>query len=228
MSEQTSRNRENLNIFYVGGNGGFFLLHLLLLSQEYACGFKHPALDGYDSWFNYFKECIYPLQWEVNDGWKKNENWPNNIKTLLMENYGKPKIFFTCNDFSLWKKIPGKKVIIYTDIRTELRLCLFKQANHFLKYKFVDGIITKQSVVKTMRSVLRGPIEIYNNIEYKKGTQYMLAQSDIVINLQELVKNPEKVLLENFGLTLNEDQRNHITNWLSLHPTKLLQKIHLA
>jgi hypothetical protein len=228
MSDQPSRNRENLNIFYVGGNGGFFLLHLLLLSQEYACELEQPKLGSFDSWFKHFKECIYPLQWDVNDGWKNNENWPDNMKTLLQENYGKPKIFFTCNEFNRWKNFPGKKVIIYTDIRTELRMSLFKQANHFLKSKFVDGIITKTIAVKGIRTVLRNPLEIYNNIEHRKGTQNMLDQSDIRINLQELIKNPEKVLFDNFGLTLNEDQRNHIANWLSLHPKKLLQKINLA
>lgn len=218
---------QDLNLFYVGGHGGFFLLHLLLLSRKYACVFFNEHHYGsFDSWFLNFKENIYPTQWNQTDEWKRNEVYPDNETTLISDNYEKSKIFFTCNWIDRWKVLPGKKLVIYTDLETELRLSWYKKANVFFKNGYQDKIITIPESIQKAKTILRSSI-IMDNKKHRKGMPALLDQCDIRINLHELINNTESVLFDNFGIEYNEDQKAHIDHWLSLHPKKLLEKTKL-
>jgi hypothetical protein len=218
--------KQDLNLFYIGGHGGFFLLHLLLLSKEYACMFFDDHHDSYDSWFSNFKENIYKKQWAPSDEWKKNERFPNSELTMASENYNKPRIVYTCNWFGEWNLLPGKKVIIYTDIETELRLSWYKKANIFYKHTYNDSVITIPQSIKKAKYHYRNA-EVINGVKYRRGLGSLLEQADIRINLHELINDTENVLFDNFGIRYNEEQKLHRDYWLSLHPKKLLEKTKL-
>jgi hypothetical protein len=218
---------QDLNLFYLGGHGGFFFLHLLLLSREYACMFFDDHYhDSYDSWFTNFKENIYKKQWGPSDEWKKNEIFPDSELTLLSENYDKPKITYMCNWFGEWHLMPGKKVIIYTDIETELRLSWYKKASIFYKHTYKDSTITIPQSIRKAKYHYRNA-ETIDGIKYRRGLRDLLEQADIKINLHEVIHDPKTVLFNNFGIEYNEDQKAHIEHWLSLHPKKLLEKTKL-
>jgi hypothetical protein len=214
--------KEDLNIFYMGGHGGFFFLHLLLLSEEYRCNFGDDSELPYDLWFKNFKEHIYTKQWEPSNEWKKNEVWPENELTLSQQYYDKAKVLYTCNKLPQWRSFPGKSAIIYTDIHTELRLSYYKKASLF--YKTGPNKIESVTGVK---KILRRT-ELIDGKLYKKGMAILLNQFDIRINLHELIKDPENVLRNNFNISCNDAQKMHIKYWLSLHPKKLLEKAKLS
>jgi hypothetical protein len=218
---------QDLNLFYIGGHGGFFFLHLLILSGKYACKFYPDSGDAeYVDWFNNFKQTIYSKQWAPSNEWKQNESFPDNRSTLTSENYSKPRIVYTCNWFGEWSILPGKKVIIYTDLETELRLSWHKKANIFYKHTYEDSIITIPQSIKKARFHYRNA-ETIDGVKYKRGLRELIEQADIRINLHELIHDPKTVLFNNFGIEYNEDQKAHIEHWLSLHPKKLLEKTKL-
>lgn len=111
---------DDLYLGYVGGCGGFFALHLLLLSNRYNCSLEQPF------------DQILESQWSIKNAahWKHTEVWPNNIKTL--EEFNSPRLFFECNPVvSSWKNITTRKVLIYTDLFLQLALSKFKNASFY-------------------------------------------------------------------------------------------------
>jgi hypothetical protein len=62
-----------LSIGYSGGSGGFLLLHLLLLSDQYHVKFKDNKT---------FDEA-FEKQWKITNPnqWKSLETWPDNLQT---------------------------------------------------------------------------------------------------------------------------------------------------
>ena len=106
----------SLNLLYSGGSGGFFLLHLLLLSKQYHCDF------GTDKSL----EQIIEHQWNIvqADQWKSTEIWPDNTKTSLGP---EPRIYFYCLPNSP-NANPGRQILLYTDFLSQLRLSFYKKA----------------------------------------------------------------------------------------------------
>jgi hypothetical protein len=110
-------NHNNLHLNYFGGSGGFLALHLLLLSNHYS----NELNDNTDS--------VIANQWRIPDHnkWKSNETWPDNNKTFNMP--GSPKLFYYCNrPESEWEKLSGTKLLVYTDLSSQLALCSYKKA----------------------------------------------------------------------------------------------------
>ena len=137
----------DINLFYHGASGGFFCLHLLLLTNEYSCIFKGPVQD--------FK-TIFQHQWNIKNisTWKATETWPDNQKTLSSNINN--KIFFHCgNSIDVYNQFPGIKVILYTDVETQLYLAKTKTALWF------------KSDVKTeyYQSITNDFLTCYNNIK---------------------------------------------------------------
>jgi hypothetical protein len=73
---------------YSGGSGGFLLLHLLLLSDNFFCFF--PEQKQFDQ--------ILKDQWNISDHklWKQNEHWPDNFMTASSNSLHN-KLLFDCN-----------------------------------------------------------------------------------------------------------------------------------
>ena len=209
----------NLNIFYFGGSGGFFFLHLLLLSKKYYCHLlgDTPHSD-FEKWFLLFKNVIYKNQWKIKEEWKSSETWPTNTLTMS-STIPVPKIYFTCNDAGQWASLPGRKILLYTDIRTQLRLSLYKNAFDFSKHR--------PNIYGTRLQVTKMALKhksVINSIDYTQNMPAVWDNAESKIHLQTLIKQPDRILLDNFGLDFNQDQKTHIEQWISLHPQKLLEK----
>lgn len=108
---------KNLHLGYIGGSGGFLVLHLLLLSNYYVNNLSENLTS------------IIQHHWNVTDHtqWKKSEVWPNNNSTLSMP--GDQKLFFHLNpSVDLWRSITEKKLLLYTDFASQLKLSKYKNA----------------------------------------------------------------------------------------------------
>lgn len=109
----------DISLYYSGGSGGFFALHLILLAGEHECKFDNDV--SFDE--------IFATQWNIMPGhWKANEAWPNN--ELTAKSAIKNKVYFYCNQFEV-KSTTGKKLLIYTDLATQVELSFMKGANWF-------------------------------------------------------------------------------------------------
>jgi hypothetical protein len=125
----------NVGIFYYGGSGGFFALHLILLSNVYKCVFK-----GLDQDF----ENIFDRQWNitVQAAWKKHETWPSNL--LTQSSSFTNKIFFYCDPtYDEFYNFDGKKIVVYTDFETQFALSKAKNAYFFNKQDVVNESLSQ-------------------------------------------------------------------------------------
>lgn len=269
----------DLNIFYIGGSGGFFLLHNILLNDQHNIairdlniessfkkdnpdnctlelwqddyerlkGVDWPSFSDYQNhkqsltkkvlnaihesekkhglnayrspgYMQYVIDYVILNQWNVKGvNWKSKEVWPNNKCTeQTIFSVDKNKIFFTCNDIDDWLRLPGKKIVLYTDVRSHLRLALYKKSNWFLSknlnYNYFRKIVSEE---------IKNAVE-FNNIRITNNTARALDYADDCIYLQELINNPE---IFNFTSTRHKDLHN---KWLNNHPSKLLTKCHIA
>lgn len=112
----------DLALIYSGGSGGFFALHQILLMNRYSCLFKNNKTFA----------DIFEHQWDIPrpTAWKMSETWPDNDATNLSNI--EHKLFFYCNQSDLPLIIATAiKVLIYTDINTQVLLARNKRANWF-------------------------------------------------------------------------------------------------
>lgn len=117
----------DIKLCYFGGSGGFILLHLLLLSDQFHCVFQDEHNDLHE---------IINSQWCIVDKnkWKQLEIWPNNISTQISKTC-KSKIYFFCNPtVDNVSKFDGNTVLLYTDIESQLELAFYKKAYMFSNF----------------------------------------------------------------------------------------------
>jgi len=109
----------DIKLFYFGASGGFFCLHLLLLTGIYNCKFTGDEQNF---------ENIFKKQWDISDigKWKSTETWPYNDATLNSNLNN--KIYYICNGYEFLPKYPGKMIVLYTDIETQCYLAMTKNA----------------------------------------------------------------------------------------------------
>lgn len=141
-------------------------------------------------------------QWSsTKSKWQDNECWPLNHLTQQLANIHN-KIYFTCNDVKQWKSLPGHKIIIWTDIRSQIRLAWFKKANWFVKD-------TKKSLMqhrKLISQLLKDPVHQTVTEAREQGTG---------IKLQDIANSRH----------WNDQQLEFLQNWRQQHPEILLKKI---
>jgi hypothetical protein len=120
----------DIHLFYYGGSGGFFGLHLLLLAGQHNCIFKHGTQDF---------DRIIKHHWNIQtiEEWKKSEIWPDNGLTRNSKLVN--KVYFTCNptedEFNSCKET---KIVLYTDFDTQWNLAKSKNA-----FWFADGLTVR-------------------------------------------------------------------------------------
>ena len=116
---------DDIKLFYFGASGGYFCLHLLLLTNKYHCKFR--SLDQ-----NF--ENILQKQWNISDvsKWKSHEIWPNNIATATFGSNLINKVYFSCNNIDAFAQYLGKLIVLYTDIETQWFLTRTKRAFWFV------------------------------------------------------------------------------------------------
>lgn len=108
---------QSLHLGYVGGSGGFLALHLILLCNHYVNDMSHDLAN------------IIQQHWNIQDHaqWKKTEIWPNNKITHQLT--ADHKIYFHCNpEIDRWTNIQGTKLLLFTDLRSQLILAKYKNA----------------------------------------------------------------------------------------------------
>jgi len=201
---------DDLNIFYYGGCGGFYLLHQLLLTENFYC----DVGDEYSSYLD-----INEKQFNVQDMklWKINEVWPKN---MLTKNYQTSlrKIYFNCNNVEEWFNIKEYKICLYTDLKTQLRMSMHKKS-YF--YDIYNKDYNEENYISFTKSLLK---DGHNNM--LKYYKIPMKKSDLNVRFQDLLSLKG---LENFlnsvGCELKQKNIDFLKHYLSLHPTKLLQKI---
>jgi hypothetical protein len=115
---------QDIHLLYSGGSGGFFCLHLLLLTGKYNCKFNCDTQDY---------QTIFKNHWNINsDHWKKSEIWPLNSNTF--ESNLTNKLYYTCNPKGdALTRFNGTTIVLYTDIETQWFLAKTKHALWFTK-----------------------------------------------------------------------------------------------
>lgn len=163
-------------------------------------------------WFDRVCKTVYDHNWNINpDHWKSTEIWPVNTGTLNSNCVDRPyRIFFTCNDIDSWQKWPGKKVVLYTDIRTQTRLAMYKKA-----WKYISSARTFS---KTKNSLLLAKPHGADLVGDK--VKIALDQTDCAVRLQDFVKSM-------LGNKSTQQQKDFTEYWLQQHPTALLRKCKL-
>jgi len=198
---------DDLNIFYYGGCGGFYLLHQLLLTDNFYCYLEgKPYLE------------INKKQFDILDikSWKNNEVWPENTLTKKEKNTLR-KIYFHCNDIKDWINAEEFKICLYTDYRSHIRLAANKQAFFYnTEGSYYDG-----NYIGYTKKLLKD----YNS-EIFKGYKVAMKKADLNVKTQEVwtLKGLEK-FLNTVGCEMQQHNIDFLKKFLNFHPTKLLQKI---
>jgi hypothetical protein len=186
---------EHVNIFYLGGSGGYFCLHLLLLTREYDCVFENDLT--FDEVFN--------KQWNITsiEKWKNTEFTIRNDETLettAMIN----KAFLWCNKYQLHLTSPGCKVLVYTDSKTQWMLSSAKKAGAFRKTPNKESV----EVDDIPNRLLKFIIDEYKSI--KADSWPNCTQFEDFVNLPNDIKH-ELVTKWNFTNRWDFDRFDFIT-----------------
>jgi hypothetical protein len=206
----------NVTLAYSGGSGGFLILHLLLLSNQFVSLF-----DTQKSLTEIVQE-----QWTIQDHtrWKQNEYWPNNASTRQAHTDLR-RLYFVCNpgfgpgpgcndDYNNYSQ--ETTAIVYTDIESQNELCFFKRAHWYIH--------TSTQGQKNNNAITTGVP--YGTELVDPGILPFLQSADIVIKLQQVVNTGGKILEELFEIpAINTQQHLLLQRWKQLHPDQLLQKI---
>lgn len=210
---------QDTTILYQGGSGGFLFFYYMLLSGEYTTGLDMENIE------HYINNQYHPELINDKKSWKIcREYWPNNLECKKKVS-ANSKLFFVCNPtlspYHINKELQHivddtKIVLLYTDLRTQLRMAYDKQAywfNELCSNKFDRASYTnKQYTRRILNSgvLWRGKLcdpelpkieKIFPNLE--------------AVSLQDLLQNYPK----------NTKQQWLIDRWLSLHGNKELRHL---
>ena len=210
---------QDTTIMYQGGSGGFLLFYYMLLSGEYTTGLDMNNIE------NYIKEQYHPKLINDKTSWKINsEYWPNNVecKNQLTD---KPKLFLVCNPilspYYVNKELQNivsdtKIILLYTDLRTQLRMAYNKQAYWFSKlcdHKFNRPRYTNKAFIRRILNSRVWWKDQFSDPELPKINK--IFPNLEAINLRDLLQYYPK----------NSKQQWLIDHWLSLHTTKELRHL---
>lgn len=181
-----------------------------LISAELQWAHNPEIVPG---WFDQQFDTVHFQNWNIDtQSWKSTEIWPENERTLTSfcpyRNY---KIFYTCNDIDQWLTLPGKKIVLYTDIRTQLRLAMHKKAWVYVR---------NQTMSTSTKNKIRNS-KIYKQCLVDTTVHDALLQADESVKLQEFVK----LMLSN---TANQQQQNFTQKWLNYHTPDLRRRSQLG
>lgn len=145
-------------------------------------------VTDFPGWFNRRLAEVIDHNWNITDHkkWKHNEIWPINADTLVSKCSDRPyKIFFTCNIINDWLALPGKKVVLYTDIDTQLELARYKQA-----WVYSGG---RQPSDDQITEIKQRAVEYQGRRVYHELAP-VLAQADRRVYLQDFVHDADAVV----------------------------------
>lgn len=192
------------------------MFYYLLLSGKYVSGLPQGNINS-------FVDHQFGLQLKTNPkAWKSQEVWPDNqvCKNLPTG----PRLFLICNP--TWDRQATVQnlsiaqnthtLLLYTDIRTQMRLAYDKQA-----YWFTDVSRQKfcapDSNYKYIKHILR--TNPNQDAELDKVRKIFCPDQELL--LQSFIKN--KTIL-GFD-TPNQQQIDFLDHWIDLQPSKSLAKL---
>jgi hypothetical protein len=161
-------------------------------------------------WFDQQFELIHSHQWNIDPNWwKSTEVWPDNENTLMSKCVDRPyRIFFTCADVNQWLSLPGKKIVLFTDVETQLRLAMYKKAWVYP--------VTFSGIKKALRVSKK-----HKNFNVSRLTSDALVYAEESVYLQDFVK-------EMLSGAATGQQQRFTKQWLSSHPASLLNRCNLG
>lgn len=102
------------------------------------------AADNQEEFYHQMQNVI-EQQWHITDPnlWKTKEHWPDNDSTRTHEIAGHNAIYLSCT--SIWQNDDqAHRLLVYTDIDLQLKLCRYKRANVF----FHDLSIENRKIIE--------------------------------------------------------------------------------
>lgn len=206
----------DVTILYQGGSGGFGLFYYLLLSNKYVSGLPSDNVNLLiEQQFN--SDLLSdPSQWKSTEFWPDNQKCKNSAQG--------PKLFLICNptwthEITQTNKSIAKgthRILLYTDIRTQMRLAYDKQA-----YWFTD----------VSREKFQAPGSDY---KYIKQILTQSATHDFELeNVRRFFRPNQELCLQDFVKTKripgfpapNQQQLDFLDHWLNLQPPKSKRKL---
>ena len=206
----------DVTILYQGGSGGFLLFYYLLLSNNYQTGLEFNSVTDLID-----KQFPKTLQ-NAPAHWKSNEFWPDNLQCKKHPS-DKPKLFLICNpcwnDYMIKQNLDissdTHSILLYTDIKTQLRMAYEKKAYWFTnvsKKQFNAPENDKLYIRQILESAIA---ELDPEISKVKAT---FAPTQ-VLRLQDFL---QRKTIETFAPP-NKQQIEFIEFWKRLQPKKVQQ-----
>lgn len=203
---------KDTTIMYQGGSGGFMLYYAMLSTGKFTTG-----RDISDVAAEINKQFPQHLKQDP-DKWKETEIWPDNslCKNDIAD---RPRLFLVCNptfnctdDQFVRSIVDGTEIILlYTDLRTQLRLAYDKRAYWFTELsqqKFKHS----ETQIGYIKSIL------------KSGVLWRGEVCDPALPVIEKLYAPSQVIKLQDFLTL--PGYKHITDkWVALHSKKAVRRL---
>lgn len=166
-------------------------------------------------WFDHQLDAVYSHNWNIRQptDWKTTEIWPVNQHTLQSNCADrKYKIFFTCNKVDEWVKWPGKKIWLYTDLRTQLRLAMYKKAWHY--NKSAEKLFTRTKNIIKSAKMYRGDLVTKEAFDALEHAEHAVKLQDFVTQM--------------LGEHSTQQQKAFTNQWLGYHSNNLRSRCKLG
>jgi hypothetical protein len=202
----------DVTIFYQGGSGGFALYYYFLLSGKYHTGIdKTNYQDLIKSQFS-LDLIKHPTTW------KHTEVWPNNLQ--CKSSHDSPRLFLICNP--CWNADMIKqnllisddtyKILLYTDLKLQLRMAYEKRAYWFTKIS-KNHFNAPASEQKYIREIISSSD---NGFDPKLKEVRNTFNVDLELRLEDFVQTGLVAGFDN----PNADQIEFLKYWKKLQPSK--------
>jgi len=206
----------DITIVYQGGSGGYFLYYLLLLSGQFISG-EESIIESNGNTTEVWKliNDQFPLSLQnQNDVWKHTEHWQDN-RLCANTKTSKRKLYLICNPLFAPKRYENNKwitsistpVLMYTDIKTQLRLAYDKRAHWFAPDPTKVCNPSFNSLWRYMHHICKD-----RTIFEGKEVVSILPKIVSVFNINHTV-----YLQDILGGLLDEPYRHFAELWFSLH-----------
>ena len=173
---------------------------------------------GFKPYDKDFGQKLMAEQFNIKDlrSWKHREHWPDNPATLASAT-GKPKLFMTSSDERDWLRYPGKKIFLYTDYRTHLRLASSKRAFWFARQESPTLGYIKRAIKNVSDGLLK---EVHATKVFTEKNGGITVRWQDVLTPKGLIDFFDKL-----GLKSNQDNMRFLEDYIKLHPKPFLDKL---
>jgi hypothetical protein len=201
---------EDLNIYYIGGAGGYYFLHQLLITKNYWCAFDERL---HRMSFDQIRQYTFDPN---RAKWKDNEIEPINDETERNQhcNVSKLYLFNNMHNWDRWTSSQGKKICLYTDERSWLRIIANKGAALYWEQpKTQYRAITRKALANhTYKNYIR------NAVDYAGADWCFDWRSIVTVDGLTSVFNK-------LGLEVTQPNIDFLNFYIDQHPAALLNKV---